>query len=95
VEGPDIAESCTWKFVFSLAKKDQDFQSAVVVVDDQAICSAAGLALPIEEVTIQAIMILRAVGGFLFGYEKPDRCRAFGTKDASVERRIGNAELLA
>jgi hypothetical protein len=40
-------------------------------------------------------MILRSIGGFLFGYEKPDRCRVFGTKDARVERRIGNAELLA
>jgi hypothetical protein len=51
VEGADVAETRARKVVFSLAKKDQDFQSAAAMVNDRAICSAAGLALPIEKVT--------------------------------------------
>jgi hypothetical protein len=94
-KGADVAESGTWKLVFSLAKEDQDFQPEAVMADNQVICSAASLALPVQKIAIQAIVILRAIGRFLFGDEKPDRCRAFGTKYAGVKRRIGDTELSA
>ncbi|RME87989.1 MAG: hypothetical protein D6770_07970, partial [Anaerolineae bacterium] len=69
------------------------FQAEFFVVDNPMVCPATLLSIPVENITIKIILILRSIWGFVFGYEKPNGIMVLRSENTCEDCSIYNPKL--
>ena len=90
-----VAEACARVFPLIHPKEQNQLEASFHVLDDEPIGPAHGLALPAQQVPIEAVFVLSAVRLFVHGDEQPHRVVTLGLEDPVVQGRIRDPELPA
>jgi len=76
------------------AIKDEYVIAVFPVINYEIIGAAEALALPVQLVTYEPVLVLNAICGLLLSYEKPDFMTIPDQEDASLASRLGGARLM-
>ncbi len=80
-----VTESAMWVLRPRFSIKDKESISSPFMIDDPGIGSTRGLTIPVKQIALEPVHVLRPISSLVLRHEEPYRIGIVVTKNAIIE----------